>query len=169
LNLVSAIGRGTEAVKDRINKCMTSNLNGRPLPRDGEEMVAMVGWLQFLADKSAATGESERAAHDPPAFQSPNRAADLEAGAQLFEKRCADCHGKDGAGLPASKNSADGYLFPPLWGPGSFTDASDMHGIPTAARFIKAKMPLGRADLSDDEASNVAAFIDSKLRPQAPH
>jgi thiosulfate dehydrogenase len=169
LSLVSAVDRGVAAVKDRINNCMTSNLNGRHMPRDGEEMTAIVAWLQFLADQNAATGESERASHDPPAFQSPDRAADPAAGAQLFEKRCADCHGKDGGGLPASKNQADGYLFPPLWGPGSFTEGSDMHGVPTAARFIKAKMPLGRPDLSDDEAFDVAAFIESKARPHGPH
>ncbi len=29
----------------------------------------MIAWLRFLADKNAATGESERAPHDPPAFQ----------------------------------------------------------------------------------------------------
>jgi thiosulfate dehydrogenase len=36
----------------------------------------------------------------------------------------------------------------------------------TAARFIKALMPLGSPDLTDDESFDVAAFINSKPRPE---
>ena len=144
---------------------MVRNMNGKPLPRDGVEMMAMVSWLRFLADEDAAMGASRRRAHDPPVFKTPERQANPQAGEQLFVKRCADCHGKDGAGLPASPNFAQGYLFPPLWGPDSFTGASEMHGIPIAARFMKAKMPLGRPELDDDQAFDLAAFLNSKPRP----
>ena len=41
----------------------------------------------------------------------------------------------------------------------------NMHRVLTAARFIKAKMPLGKPDLTDDDAFDVAAFINSKPRP----
>jgi thiosulfate dehydrogenase len=165
LSLVAAIGSHPDNIADRINGCMVRNMNGRPLPPDGPEMMAMVAWLRFLGDEDAAMGTSRRQAHDPPVFKTPDRAANPEAGERLFGKRCADCHGKDGAGLPASRNLAQGYLFPPLWGPDSFTDGSEMHSVPTAARFIKAKMPLGRPDLDDDQAFDIAAFINSKPRP----
>jgi len=165
LSLIHAIGRYPNNIEDRINECMVRNRNGRPLPRDGVEMMAMVSWLRFLADEDAAMGAGRRQAHDPPAFKAPDRAPNPEAGERLFLKRCADCHGKDGAGLPASRDPAKGYLFPPLWGRDSFPDASEMHGLATAARFIKAKMPLGRPDLDDDQAFDLAAFIDSKPRP----
>jgi thiosulfate dehydrogenase len=166
LSLVAAVtGRHEKSIEDRINECMTRSMNGRPLPRDGAEMIAMVSWLRFLADEDEATSASQRRTHDPPAFKAPERPADPEAGERLFEKRCADCHGKDGAGLPASRNLADGYLFPPLWGSDSFSDGASMHRVLTAARFIKARMPLGRPDLDDDQALDVAAFIDSKARP----
>jgi thiosulfate dehydrogenase len=163
LSLIHAISRHN--IEDRINECIVRNRNGRPLPKDGTEMLAMLSWLQFLADEDAASSASRRRSHDPPAFKTPNRAPNPQAGEQLFAKRCADCHGKDGAGLPASRNLAEGYLFPPLWGSESFTDAAEMHSAATAARFIKAKMPLGRPDLDDDQAFDVAAFIDSKPRP----
>jgi cytochrome c len=42
-----------------------------------------------------------------------------------------------------------------------------MHNPATAARFIKAKMPLGRPDLDDDQAFDVAAFIHTRPRPHA--
>jgi thiosulfate dehydrogenase len=40
-----------------------------------------------------------------------------------------------------------------------------MHRVLTAARVIKAKMPLGAANLDDDQAFDVAAYINSKPRP----
>lgn len=40
-----------------------------------------------------------------------------------------------------------------------------MHRVLTAARFIKARMPLGEADLTDDEAFDVAAYVNAQPRP----
>jgi thiosulfate dehydrogenase len=41
-----------------------------------------------------------------------------------------------------------------------------MHRVLTAAKFVKARMPLGNADLSDDQAFDVAAFLNSQPRPE---
>jgi thiosulfate dehydrogenase len=68
--------------------------------------------------------------------------------------------------LLAAEERRKGYLFPPLWGPDSFNNGAGLHRVLTAARFIKARMPLGEPTLSDDEAFDVAAFINSKPRPQ---
>lgn len=155
-----------ETIEDRINGCMVRSMNGRPLPEKSAEMVAMVSYLRFIEDQDAATGAARRAAHEPPAFKTPPRAADIKAGEQVFEKRCSACHGKDGAGLQASPDPAQGYVFPPLWGPNSFNDGAGMHRVLTAARFIKARMPLGAADLNDDQAFDVAAFMNAKPRPE---
>jgi thiosulfate dehydrogenase len=165
LTLVTAFTSRKQPLEVRIDECITRNMNGRPLPAGSPEMSAMIAWLQFLSDEDAAMGVSQRQSHDPPAFKTPLRAPDPQAGAQLFAKRCADCHGKDGVGLPASRDPKQGYLFPPLWGPESFNDGSEMQNVPTAARFVKAKMPLGRPDLDDGQAFDVAAFIASRPRP----
>ena len=66
----------------------------------------------------------------------------------------------------ATQNPQDGYLFPPLWGADSFNNGAGMTRVLTAARFIKARMPLGAADLSDDQAYDVAAYMNSHARPQ---
>ena len=157
---------GNETIQDRINGCMLRSMNGKALAENSPEMIAMVAYLRFLADQDAATGASARKVHESAAFKTPDRAANLEAGAKVFEKRCAACHGREGEGLAASTNVTLGYVFPPLWGQYSFNDGAGMHRVLTAAKFIKAKMPLGRADLSDDEAFDVAAFINSKPRPE---
>ena len=56
-------------------------------------------------------------------------------------------------------------MYPPLWGDDSYNDGAGMNRVLTAARFIKAKMPLGQATLSDDEAFDVSAFINVQPRP----
>jgi len=162
---ISPRSNGNETIQDRINGCMTRSMNGHTLKEDSPEMIAMVSYVRFLSEQDAAMGAGQKKAHEPPAFKTPNRKADLEAGAQVFEKRCAACHGKDGGGLPASKNLTEGFVFPPLWGDNSFNEGAGLHRVLTAAKFVKAKMPLGRADLDDGDAFDVAAYINSKPRP----
>jgi thiosulfate dehydrogenase len=156
----------TTTVEDRINECMQRSLNGRPLPKNSPEMIAMASYIRSLSDRDAASGASARKANEPPAFKTPSRAANLHAGKLVFEQRCTACHGPDGAGLPAAANPIHGYVFPPLWGPDSFNTGAGMHRVLTAARFIKARMPLGRPDLNDEQAFDVAAFINSQPRPE---
>lgn len=153
-------------IEDRINECMTRSMNGRPLPMDSPEMIAMATYLRSLGARWSAMGDSLRASAEPPAFKTPNRRADVAMGQVVYSTRCAACHGADGLGLPASTDLRKGYLFPPLWGPDSFNNGAGMHRVLTAARFIKARMPLGEPTLSDDEAFDVAAFINSKPRPE---
>jgi len=156
----------TTTIEDRVNECMQRSMNGRPLPKNSPEMIAMASYIRSISDRDAATGASERKAHEPPAFRTPNRAASLEAGKRVFEQRCTACHGTDGAGLLAAANPIRGYVFPPLWGPDSFNTGAGMHRVLTAARFIKARMPLGRPDLDDEQSFDVAAFINSQPRPE---
>jgi thiosulfate dehydrogenase len=111
-------------------------------------------------------GESRKVSPEQAAFSEPDRAADPTAGASVYEQRCEVCHGGNGEGLRASHDPSDGFVFPPLWGPDSFNNGAGMNRVLTAARFVKARMPFGEADLSDDEAYDVAAYINSQPRPQ---
>lgn len=155
---------GERDLRDRINGCMQRSMNGRPLPRDSVEMIAMEAYVNSLGDAWDAMGESRRAPDEQPAFVEPDRAARPEAGRAVFERRCSVCHGADGAGLRAA-DIEGGYVFPPLWGPDSFNNGAGMARVLTAAMFIKARMPLGQADLTDDEAYDVAAYVNSNPRP----
>jgi len=146
-----------ETIQDRINGCMLRSMNGRALRDDSPEMEAMVAYLGYLDAEDEGTGAVKKKPHEPPAFKTPNRAASLKDGELIFGNRCAACHGKEGEGLAA--------VFPPLWGAKSFNDGAGMHRLLTAARFVKAKMPLGKADLTDDEAYDVAAYFNSGPRP----
>jgi thiosulfate dehydrogenase len=128
-------------------------------------LIAMASYLQSLGEQMAAMGPSARKPHEPPGFKTPARAADVGHGRKTFLDHCAMCHGKDGLGLLATSNPVHGYVFPPLWGPYSFNDGAGMHRVLTAAKFIKARMPLGKPDLTDDEAYDVAAYINHQERP----
>lgn len=156
---------GKTDIEDRVNECLTRSMNGRALPANSPEMIAMAGYIRSLGARNAAMGASLRKEKEPAGFKTPNRAADLKAGKQVFSDRCAVCHGSEGAGLLAAADPVHGYVFPPLWGPESFNDGAGMHRVLTAAKFIKARMPLGKADLTDDQAFDVAGFINSQPRP----
>ncbi len=140
-------------------------MNGRPLPRDGVEMIAMEYYILDLGNQYAAMSETNRTPVEPPAFVEPDRAANVDAGREVYNERCYVCHGVDGAGLRATPDPSDGYVFPPLWGPDSFNNGAGMTRVLTASKFVKARMPFGQPDLTDDQAYDVSAYINSHPRP----
>lgn len=162
---VSGRDGGMRDLRDRINGCMQRSMNGRALPRDSVEMIAMEAYIVDLGRRFDAMSAALRRPAEPAAFVEPERAADVDAGRRVYEQRCQVCHGLDGEGLQAGTNPADGYTFPPLWGPDSFNDGAGMHRVLTAARFIKARMPFGDADLTDEQAYDVAAYVNAQPRP----
>ena len=158
---------GKEAdLKERIDGCMERSMNGRKLPRDSVEMDAMVAYLRSISEQWVATSLARRVVVEPPSLRVPPRGADLVNCKVVYEDRCRVCHGRDGEGLFASPDKRRGYVLPPLWGDDAFNNGAGMGRVLTAARFIKARMPFGRADLTDNQAYDVAAFINSRPRPQ---
>ena len=152
-------------MRSRINGCMERSMHGQMLPRDSVELIAMELYVDSLNERFEAMGASNRESDEQALFSAPERRADPEAGRPIYEDRCAVCHGADGLGLLETGDPKDGYLFPPLWGHDSYNNGAGMHRVLTAARFIKARMPLGQADLTDDEAYDVAAYMNSQPRP----
>lgn len=150
---------------DRIDGCMQRSMSGRTLPRDSIEMKAMVTYIQELGRQYAAMSEIARTPDEPPEFVEPDRRADVASGEQVYQARCQICHGENGEGLKESADISDGYLFPPLWGDDTYNIGAGMARNLTAARFIKARMPLGEPTLTDDQAYDVAAYINSQERP----
>jgi len=157
---------GMRDLRDRINGCMERSMNGRKMPRDSIEMIAMEKYILRLGDEYAAMSESRRTSNEPAAFVEPDRAASVEAGRVVYLDKCQICHGGDGQGLQATADLEKGYVFPPLWGPDSFNNGAGMTRVLTAARFIKARMPFGQPDLTSDKAYDVSAFVNSHPRPQ---
>jgi len=153
-------------LEDRINGCMERSMNGRALPLGSREMKAFLAFTKWastgIPDGAKLTGAGAMNVKEP------SRAADLVHGGQVYARVCANCHGQDGQGQRAESGS--GYRFPPLWGPDSYNNGAGMARLLSAAAFIKHNMPFGTTyaspALSDEEAYDVAAFINSTERPQ---
>ena len=159
---------GVRTIEDRIQGCMERSMNGRPLRVEGQEMKALVAYLQFLSTSvPAGTSVDGRGT---PALPLLDRAASPSRGAEVYTARCGLCHQADGQGVRKGRHGdAAGYLYPPLWGPDSFNDGAGMHRLIASASFIHANMPLGTphqaAVLSVEDAWDVAAYINTQPRP----
>ena len=155
-------------IEERINGCMERSMNGRKLPLDGEEMKAMMSYLRFLST-GIAVGEKLEGGGTLK-LKPLARAADPVAGKQVYATTCVACHGENGQGVRRGKvGDANGYQFPPVWGPDSYNTGAGMARVTLAAGFIKGNMPSGithtNAVLTDEQAFDVAAYINSQPRP----
>ncbi len=154
-----------ESIEKRVNDCMERSLNGKALADDSKEMKAIVAYMKWLGtdvakeEKPKGSGLMELAFLDRP--------ADPEKGKSIYEQKCRSCHGANGEGLPNSDASA--YTYPPLWGDRSYNHGAGLYRLSRFAGYVKANMPLGATynnpQLTDEEAWDLAAFVNSQPRP----
>ncbi len=155
----------SEGIPKRINDCFERSLNGQGLDPESEEMQAMVAYMQWLG-KEVPKGSKLPGVgiYDIPLL---DRAADPVQGKSVYERQCASCHGTEGLGLKTPAGTA--YLYPPLWGPASYNQGAGLYRLSRFAGYVKANMPLGatykRPLLSDEEAWDLAAYVNSMERP----
>ena len=149
---------------ERLQGCFRYSMNGKPPPLGDKVLVALESYAYFLA-KGQPVGVT-LPGRGYPKLPKPALPVDASRGATLFAARCAICHGAEGQG----QKGADGRaVFPALWGADSYNWGAGMESLANASGFIKANMPLGQGgSLSDQQAWDVAAFVDSHERPQDP-
>ncbi|MGI2068946.1 c-type cytochrome [Shewanella baltica] len=100
-----------------------------------------------------------------PEIPKPEEAYSPERGKEVYVAHCQTCHSVDGQGQAI----AGVYALPPLWGPKSYNWGAGMHRVNTAAFFIHENMPFGKSmQLTNQQAWDVAAYINSHERPQDP-
>jgi thiosulfate dehydrogenase len=134
-------------------------------PPPGEDVYKeLMVYMYWLAD-GAPTGEEMRGGGYIKMKPAP-QGYDYKRGAKVYEQNCVLCHGTEGEG----RKQGDGNVrFPPLWGPEADNWGAGMSRIDTAAGFIKANMPFSKPNsLSDQDAWDVAAYINSHERPKDP-
>lgn len=142
-------------IEDRINGCLERSMNGSALPADSREMRDMVAYMTYLSRGAPARGVVPGQGLPTMTPLEP----DTTHGATVFADRCVACHGPQGSGTPRA---------PALWGPRSYNIGAGMARLRTAASFIRHNMPYGNATLTDQQAFDVAAYINSKPRPDFP-
>ena len=155
-----------ESIEFRINDCMRRSLNGKILDSTGKEMRAMVAWLKWVGQGVPKGKKPTGAGTEELPFL--ERAADPLMGESVYVARCQSCHGKTGEGILNADSS--GYIYPPLWGPHSYNTAAGLFRLSRFAGYVKNSMPFGAThqnpQLTNEEAWDVAAFINSNPRPK---
>ena len=154
--------------EERINGCMERSMDGRKLPLESTEMKEMMSYLHFLSTDIPVGAKLDGSG--TLKLKALTRAADPVAGKQVYATTCVACHGENGQGVRrGNPGDANGYQFPPLWGPDSYNNGAGMARVTLAAGFIKGNMPSGvthvNAVLTDEQAFDVAAYVNSQPRP----
>jgi thiosulfate dehydrogenase len=143
------------SLRDRIDECFVRSENGRPLPENGEEMKALVAYIESLSRQNDDGAE-------PPGrglVELPVLSGNPQRGGAIFTAQCAACHGSEGNGV--------GSTFPPLWGPESFNDGAGIYGIENMAAFVVRNMPpASPGSLTPQQAFDVSSYIHTKPRPK---
>lgn len=158
---------------DRIIDCFVRSENATgssepdalPSPTD-KEVLAVSAYLTWLSRGSAVgANPAWRGQNTIPADKLiPVDQIDRQKGEALFMERCTNCHGTDGQGVAVGDKKPG-----PLWGPDSWNDGAGAARIYTLAGIIRFMMPyLDPGSLTDEEAQQIAAFINSKPRPAYP-
>lgn len=156
-----------ESIEKRVNDCLERSLNGKPLDSASREMRAFVAYIKWLG-KDVVPGSRPQGA-GLWQLKGLNRAADPVRGKTVFIETCARCHGSEGQGLRVN-NSVE-WKYPPLWGEQSYNTGAGLFRLSPFAGYVKMNMPNDHATfenpaLTDEEAWDVAAFVNSMPRPQ---
>lgn len=143
---------------DRVNFCVTRSLAGTALPDGSRDMTDILAYLAFIS-RDVPVGRKLTAV-DGLLPMKDTLIGDTLRGRALFATTCALCHQADGSG-----NSP----IPALWGSRSYSIAASMARQERAASFISHNMPqTAPGSLTAQNAFDLAAYIDSHPRPDAP-
>ena len=157
-------------MEDRVKGCFTYSMNaqdgpaGKPPPPGSDVYKDLEVYFHWLATNAPTGVDMKGAGYPKPKLSAAGY--DPARGAQVYAQNCVACHGSDGQG----RQDLNGRIvFPPLWGPRSYNWGAGMARVDNAAGFIKANMPLGQGNrLGDQQAWDVAAFVNSHERPKDP-
>jgi thiosulfate dehydrogenase len=155
-----------ETIVKRISDCMERSLNAdKAIDSNSKEMRSIIAYMNWLGDGIP----KGRAPKGSGIMNIPylDRAADPQKGKVVYVSKCQRCHGVDGHG----QKKTDGlYEYPPLWGKDSYNTAAGLYRLSRFAGYVKNNMPFGEVEyhnplLTDEEAWDVAAFVNSQPRP----
>ncbi|WP_205508299.1 c-type cytochrome [Longitalea arenae] len=155
-----------ETIEKRVNDCLERSLNGKTLDSNSREMRAIVAYMHWLGT-NVPKGKKPLGS-GITALKNLDRPADPAKGKMVFIDKCQLCHGANGAGKPDTVTGI-GYLYPPLWGPDSYNIGAGLYRLSRMAGYVKDNMPFGvshgQSQLSEEQAWDVAAFINAQPHP----
>lgn len=154
-----------EPAFERVKECFERSLNGKSPRADSKEMLAILAYLKWVG-KDTAKGQKIKG-QSVEKLPYLENAADPLKGQVVYVSKCQSCHGNNGEGILAENKKS--YVNPPLWGIHSYNDGAGMYRLINFSGFVKNNMPFGASyqntQLTDEEAWNVAAYVNSQPRP----
>ena len=153
------IGRAGEIVtlEERVNGCMVRSMNGEAFAEDDEDMDAMIAYFKYISEGIPQGADmpwrNTNTMEDVPL-------PDVANGEKLYQSSCIACHAADGTGTGSNTG-------PAVWGDDSFNDGAGLARMTKMAGYLQNNMPKGaEKTLSDQDASDLAAFVLSQDRPE---
>lgn len=145
-------------LEDRVLNCFMRSCHGVRPPLGSEVSVAITAYITWLSAEEPIRMNAQRPAgpRAVPRLTVDAAHADPNRGGKLYAARCADCHGHDGQGVES---------YPPVWGEQSYNQGAGLANVVQLASWLKVAMPLDDTDLTDQEALDLAAFVNSHPRP----
>lgn len=155
-----------ESIYKRVSDCFERSLNGSAPDSNSKEYKAIYAYIKWIGQSV----EKNRKPFGSGIEKLPlmDRAADPVKGKIVYVAQCQSCHGSGGEGqLSLNKVS---YVYPPLWGEHSYNDGAGLFRLSSIAGYVKNNMPFNLTShsnpkLSNEEAWDVAAFVNSQPRP----
>ncbi|MFI5162774.1 MAG: c-type cytochrome [Sphingobacteriales bacterium] len=154
-----------ENMVKKVEDCFERSLNGKMIDSNSREMKAFVAYLEWIGRNVKKGTKPVGSGIEEPFFL--NRAADTVKGRMVYAAKCQSCHGKNGKGILNQAGTA--YAYPPLWGKNSYNIGASIYRLSKFAGYVKDNMPFGadhkNRKLTDEEAWDVAAFVNSQPHP----
>lgn len=145
-------------LEDRVLNCFMRSCHGVRPPLGSGVSVAITAYITWLS-RGQAMEMNPRKPLGPFSVEPISLAAnqrDAQRGEQLYAERCADCHGQDGRG------DADS---PPVWGDQSYNQGAGFADDIKLASWLKVAMPPNDENLTDQQALDIASYINRQSRP----
>ena len=156
-----------ETIYKRVRDCFERSLNGSAPDSNSKEYRAIYAYIKWVGQNVKKNQKPVGSGIDKLPFL--ERAADPVKGKKIYIAQCQSCHGANGEGqLSLTKISNE---YPPLWGDHSYNTGAGLFRISNFAGYIKSNMPFKIAThnnptLTNEEAWDVAAFVNSQPRPK---
>ncbi len=155
-----------ESVYKRVSDCFERSLNGSAPDSNSKEYKAIYAYIKWIGQGVEKNKKPFGSGIEKLPFM--DRAADPGKGKIIYLAQCQSCHGRNGEGQLTFNRIS--YLYPPLWGEHSYNDGAGLFRLSSFAGYIKNNMPFNIAShsnpkLTNEEAWDVAAFVNSQPRP----
>ena len=158
--LYSTRHKAVITLEERVGDCFMRSLNGIRPPLGSKPSVAISTYITWLSTGLAGqmNPKGGEGLYAFPVLAVDPAKANVARGEKLYREKCSMCHNFDGQGVPGN--------IPPVWGPRSYNAGAGLAETPKLAGWLKVAMPLGNAGLTNDEALDVAAYVNSQPRPR---